>query len=64
LIDADLNHRAAPFVQGGLPYTDHIVYPDYIAYLTYIPEQRGISIQWLVCMKVDCVCTARMYFRE
>ena len=27
---------------GDLLYTKHIVYPDYIAYLTYMPEQRGI----------------------
>ena len=29
---------------GDLLYTKHIVYPDYIAYLTYMPEQRGSQL--------------------
>jgi hypothetical protein len=31
-------------VPGDLLYTKHIVYPDYIAYLTYTPEQRGSQV--------------------
>jgi hypothetical protein len=34
----------------GVPYTKYIIYPDYISYLTYMPEQRTLSLPGNNCI--------------
>src|SRR4029078_12173654 len=47
LSDPNLNHRASPFLQSGLPHTNHIVYPEYIAYLTHTSNLKSKLISGL-----------------